>query len=164
MQRIYEIQSNYEEREKLRLYSTNKPAIVPPYTNFQQPNYMYGGGGAGLNAQVNVGHSNHHSRSFLSDEDEKDEDVETENKIIEKKLTNLVKSKFAKEVKYKIEFKLETEIMLTKQAIGNIKKEIEETKHVESKPASITNVYHNVPNQFNPDKDIPRKSKLIDQT
>ena len=102
MQRIYEIQSNYEEREKLRLYSTNKPAIVPPYTNFQQPNFMYGGGAWGLNAQVNVGNSHHQSRSFLNDDDEKDEDVETENKIIEKKLTNLVKSKFAKEVIFAI--------------------------------------------------------------
>ena len=100
MQRIYEIQSNYEEREKLRLYATNKPAIVPPYAAFQQPNYMMGSGG-GLNAQVNVGQSDRHEhgRSFLNDDDEKEEDVEDENKRVEKKLTNLVKTKFAKEVK-----------------------------------------------------------------
>ena len=99
MQRIYEIQSNYEEREKLRLYSTNKPAIIPPYMNFQQPNYMYGGGG--MNAQVNVGHNgnNHENgKSFLSDDEEKDKDIESENNMIEKKLTDLVKTKFAKEV------------------------------------------------------------------
>lgn len=103
MQRIYEIQSNYEEREKLRLYATNKPMVVPPYSTFQQPNFVLGSGG-GLNAQVNVGHSDHHheddshSRSFINDDEEKNSDVDDENKIIEKKLTNLVKTKFAKEV------------------------------------------------------------------
>ena len=47
--------------------------------------------------------------------------------------------------------------MLTKQAIGNIKKEIDETKKIESKPPSITNIFHNVPNKFNPDLDTPIK-------
>ena len=51
--------------------------------------------------------------------------------------------------------------MLTKQAINNIKKEIDETKKTESKPASITNIYHNVPNAFNPGFDKPRKSNFL---
>ena len=50
--------------------------------------------------------------------------------------------------------------MLTKQAINNIKKEIDKTKSTESKPASITNIYHNVPNAFNPGFDKPKKSKF----
>jgi len=89
LQRVYELQSNWDEREKLRLYATSRPPVIPPYPI---PTPV-------MNIPIG-GNAFHANLDFKNEQEAIRRDTKENQEVrhIEDKITTLVDKKIQKEV------------------------------------------------------------------
>jgi hypothetical protein len=122
MQRVFEVQANWDQREKLRQFSMMRSPMIPPY-QIQAPMYNP------PNKIVHKTQENSNANYAFKEREEDRQQGRPDNDESEKQ--NKVNEKFLQKVKDKVEIKksqLEKEVNETFSQISELKREKQEKR------------------------------------